>query len=240
MKSNNKIFLAVACLALVALSCQAVSNLANGAGTAAPLTNAPNGTSVASTQAPQGDVVLQDDFSSSKWGTGTDKDSSIEYANNALQVTLFTKNYFVWSTPNDQNYSNVHLEVTVTNNNTDPTTAFGLMCNQQTTTNDFYYFAVTPAGQYAIAKAVTGQKDLFLTNNNQWQYSDAIKANAASYRVSADCGNGTLTLYVDGQKVDSVSDTTYTNGGVAVFTWSGEDVASANVTFDDFLMTKLP
>ena len=240
MKSNNKVFLAVACLALAALSCQAVSNLANGAGTAAPPTSAPNGTSVAPTQAPQGDVLLQDDFSSSKWGTGTDKDSSIEYANNALQVTLFTKNYFVWSTPNDQNYSNVHLEVTVTNNNTDPTTAFGLMCNQQTTSNDFYYFAVTPAGQYAIAKAVTGQKDLFLTNNNQWQYSDAIKANAPSYRVSADCGNGTLTLYVNGQKVDSIADTTYSNGGVAVFTWSGEDVASANVTFDDFLMTKLP
>lgn len=240
MKSNNKVFLAVACLALAALACQAVSNLANGGGTTVPPTGAPDGTSVAPTQAPQGDVILQDDFSSSKWGTGTDKDSSIEYANNALQVTLFTKNYFVWSTPNDQNYSNVHLEVTVTNNNTDPTTAFGLMCDQQTTTNDFYYFAVTPAGQYAIAKAVTGQKDLFLTNNNQWQYSDAVKANASSYRVGADCGNGTLTLYVDGQKVDSVSDATYANGGVAVFTWSGEDVASANVTFDDFLMTKLP
>jgi hypothetical protein len=45
---------------------------------------------------------------------------------------------------------------------------------------------------------------------------------------------------VDGQKVDSVADTSYTSGGVAVFTWSGEDVASANVTFDDFVMTKLP
>ncbi len=237
MRSNNKVFLAVACLALAALSCQAVSNLAGGGSpTSAPVdTSVPN-----ATEAPQGEVILQDDFSSSKWGTGTDKDSSIEYANNALQVILFTKNYFVWSTPNDQTYSNVHMEITVTNNNTDPTTAFGLMCDQQTTTNDFYYFAVTAAGQYAIAKAVTGQKDLFLTNNNQWEYSDAIKANAPSYQVGADCGNGTLTLYVDGQKVDSISDTTYTSGGVAAFAWSGEDVASANVTFDDFLMTKLP
>jgi hypothetical protein len=240
MKSNNKVFLAVAFLALAALACQAVSNLANGGATSVAPTGAPNGTSGAPTQAAQGEVILQDDFSSAKWGTGTDKDSSIEYANNALQVTLFTKNYFVWSTPNDQNYSNVHMEVTVTNNNTDPTTAFGLICDQQTTTNDFYYFAITPAGQYAIAKAVTGQKDLFLTNNNQWQYSDAIKANAPSYRIGADCSNGTLTLYVDGQKVDSISDTTYTSGGAAVFTWSGEDVASANVAFDDFLLTKLP
>ncbi len=188
----------------------------------------------------QGDVLLQDDFSSSQWGTGTDKDSSIEYANEGLQVILFTKNYFVWSTPNDQDYQNIHAEVTVTNNNTDPTTAFGIICHQQATTNDFYYFAVTPAGQYAIGKAVTGQKDVFLTNNNEWQDSDLVKANAPSYRVGADCGNDTLTLYVDGQKVDLVSDSTYSTGGVALFTWSGEDVASANVTFDDFLLTKLP
>ncbi|HEX9333666.1 MAG TPA: hypothetical protein VF896_17370 [Anaerolineales bacterium] len=250
MKSNNKVFLAVTCLALAALSCQAVTNLTGGgdipgAPTSAPVDtdvpDVPNGTEAPATEAPQqGDVLLQDDFSSSKWGTGTDKDSSIEYANEALQVILFTKNYFVWSTPNDQDYQNIHAEVTVTNNNTDPTTAFGIICHQQVTTNDFYYFAITPAGQYAIAKAVTGQKDVFLTNNNEWQYSDLVKANAPSYRIGADCGTGALTLYVDGQKVDSVSDSTYTTGGVALFTWSGEDVASANVTFDDFLLTKLP
>lgn len=243
MKSNNKVFLAVACLALAALSCQAVSNLAGGGSpTSSPGdTNVPNPTNAAGTESPQGDVILQDDFSSSKWGTGTDKNSSIEYANNALQVILFTKNYFVWSTPpSQQDYQNIHIEVTVNNNNTDPTTAFGLICDQQTTTNDFYYFAITPAGQYAIAKAVSGQKDLFLTNNNQWQSSDAIKANAPSYRIGADCGNGILTLYIDGQKVDSSSDATYTKGVVGVFTWSGEDVASANVTFDDFVITKLP
>jgi len=248
MKSNNKVFLAVTCLALAALSCQAVSNLADGGTSVAPtgapvdtdIPDNPNGTEAPATEAPQGDVILEDDFSSSQWGTGTDKDSSIEYANNALQFILFTKNYFVWSTPNDEDYDNIHMEVTVTNNNTDPTTAFGIICRQQVTTDAFYYFAITAAGQYAIAKAAIAQKDVFLTNNNEWEYSDFVKANAASYRVGADCGNGTLTLYVDGQKVDSVSDSTYTSGGVALFTWSGEDVASANVSFDDFLLTKLP
>ena len=54
MKSNRNMLLAVACLALVALSCQAVSNLV-GTGTTA--TNVPDG------QNPQtGDVLLQDDF----------------------------------------------------------------------------------------------------------------------------------------------------------------------------------
>jgi hypothetical protein len=132
------------------------------------------------------------------------------------------------------------MEVTVTNNNTDPTTAFGIMCNQQVVSDGFYYAAITAAGQYAIAKAATGQTDVFLTNDDQWEYSDAVTANASSYRIGMDCGNGTLALYVDGQLVDSVSDTSYTNGGVALFTWSGEEATNTNITFDNFLMTELP
>ncbi len=186
-----------------------------------------------------GSVLLNDDFSSSQWGTGTDKDSSIEYANNALPMIVYTKNWFVWSTPNDQDYQNVHMEVTVINNGTDATTAFGIICNQQTTDSNFYYVAMTPNGQYAIAKASKGQSDVFLTNNNKWASSDAITKNADSYRVGADCGNGTITLYVDGQKIASASDTTYTGGGIALLTWSGQNATTTNVSFDDFYMTSL-
>ena len=59
------------------------------------------------------------------------------------------------------------------------------------------------------------------------------------WSVGVDCGNGTLALYVDGQQIDSVSDTTYSIGNVGLFTWSGEDVASADLTFDDFLVISL-
>jgi len=45
---------------------------------------------------------------------------------------------------------------------------------------------------------------------------------------------------VDGQQIDSVSDASYANGGVALFTWSGEEATNTNVSFDDFLMTGLP
>ena len=187
-----------------------------------------------------GSILLSDDFSSSQWGTGTDADSSVEYAGEALQMIVFTKNWFVWSTPDDQDYQNVHMEVTVIDNDTDPNTAFGLMCNQQPAADSsFFYFAMTPAGQYAIAKATVDQDDVFLTNNDEWASSSLISRNASSYRVGADCGNGTLTLYVDGQLIASVSDSTYTNGGVAVFTWSAEEATSTNVSFDDFLMTSL-
>jgi len=227
MKRQSKIILVVTCLALGVLGCQGVTG--GGDNTPIPPTEPGNGR-----------VLLSDDFSSEQWATSTDADHSVEYANEALQMIIFTKNSFWWSAPmNDQEYENVHMEVTVINNNTDPTTAFGLICNQQATDSAFYYFAITPAGQYAIAKTSPSQSDIFLTNNDEWASSTLIADNASSYRVGADCANGTLTLYVDGQRVDSVSDSTYTRGNIAVFTWSGEEATSTDVSFDDFEIREL-
>lgn len=227
MKRPNEIILAVFVLAM--LACNAVIG---GGGTETP---------IGPTSTPSPTVILSDDFSSAKWGTGTDSKSSVEYANGALQMIVYEPNYFVWSTPNKQDYQNIHMEVTALTNGTDSTTTFGLMCNQQSEAdNSFYYFAIAPTGEYAITKSTAGENDVVLTNNGEWASSDSIAANADSYRIGADCGNGTLTLYVDGQQIDSVSDASYVSGGVALFTSSGPEVVSSNASFDDFLMTELP
>jgi len=186
-------------------------------------------------------VLLEDDFStrSSNWGTLTDSDSSIGYAGDALNVQIFREDFVAWTTPNNTEYENVHIEVTVVNNGTDPTTAFGVMCAQQVDDWSFYYLVITPGGEYLIAKATTGKSDVYLTNNAQWASSNLLARNAPSYRVGANCGNGTLSLYVDGKQIASVSDSTYITGRVGLFTWSGKDAPSADVIFDDFLLTSL-
>ncbi|MCC6147334.1 MAG: hypothetical protein IT308_07165 [Anaerolineaceae bacterium] len=186
-------------------------------------------------------TLLSDDFTASRWGTGTDADSSIEYANAALQFIIYAQNWFAWSTPDDTTYQNVHIEVTAINHESDSTTALGILCNKQSSKDSYYYLAMTPAGEYAIAITAPGQTDVFLTNNDKWGSSDLIVQNASSYRLAADCGNGALTLYVDGKKIASVSDATYTNGGVGLLVWSGEEVTNdTNISFDDFLVTELP
>jgi len=186
-------------------------------------------------------VLLEDDFSVSRdaWGTLTDSDSSIEYDGDALHMLIFKENYVAWSTPNDQDYDHTHVEVTALNNDTDPSTAFGFICAQQSKSWSFYYLAITPSGEYAIIKATDGKDDVLLTNNGKWGSSNLIAEKASSYRVGADCGNAKLTLYVDGKQIASVSDNTYGNGRVGLFIWSGEKIASADVTFDDFLITSL-
>ena len=227
MDSRIKVIWAVACLVLASLACQAVTGGSGGGG------------GEETPPVPGSTVIFSDDFSSIQWGTGTDADSSVEYANNALQMIIYETNYFVWSTPNDQDYENIHMEVTVFNNGTDSTTAFGFMCNMQSNDSDFYYLAVTPAGEYAIAKAVDGQSDIFLTNNDQWATSDQIEKNASSYRVGVDCSDARLALYVDGRQIVSVSESAYSRGGIGLFTWSGEEATATDVSFDDFVMTEL-
>ncbi len=227
MIRNIRLIVALVCLALPVLACQTMM----GGGGGMP-------TSTSGSQ-----TLLTDDFSSnksSKWGTGTNSDSSIEYANNALHVVIQKKNWFVWSTPNDQSYQNVHIEALVINNGTDETTAFGILCDKQPGSNSFYYVGMTPAGQYAIVKSSEGKSDVFLTGDNQWVASSAIAQNASSYRVGADCGNGNVALYVDGKQVASASDASYTSGGVGLFVWSGENAIKTDVSFDDFLVTQLP
>lgn len=230
MKRHHEIIHAIFVLALAMLACNAVTSGGDGG-------DDPTGP----TSTPSPRVILSDDFSSPRWGRGTDADSSVEYANGALQMIVYTPKYFVWSTPNDEDYENIHMEVTAINNGTDSTTSFGLMCNQQAEAdNSFYYFAMRPTSEYAIVKATAGESDVILTNNAQWAPSDLIAADAASYVIGADCGNGTLTLYVDGQQIDSAADASYVNGGIALFVSSDQEVVSTNISFDDFLMTELP
>lgn len=187
-----------------------------------------------------GEILLEDDFSGdSNWGTLSDTDSAVEYQDNTLHMQVFRENFVIWSTPNDEDYRNVRMEVTVNTNDTDPTTAFGFICAQQPKDWSFYYLAATPGGEYAIIKATEGESDVFLTGDGKWAASNLITHNAASYRVSGECGNGRLALFVDGKQIASVTDSTYGTGRVGLFTWSGDKAPSADVNFDDFLLTSL-
>lgn len=212
---RSKAILAIAVSILMLLSCQVSSPLGAKA-------------------------LLDDDFSGSdsEWGTGTDAESTVEYLNDALNIAINKENYFAWSTPDDESYENVHIETTALNSSSDLTGAFGIICGLQVTDTS-YYFAITGSGEYGIGRN-SMVDDVLITNDGQWEKSSAITPGASSYRIGADCGSdGTLSLYVDGQLVDTVNDTMYPSGGVALFAWSGGQPNGTNVSFDDFIVTKL-
>lgn len=241
MKNGYRILMAVSVLALAVLACQAVSG---GSDSPSIVTDGGNDTSnndtpsILPTKGP--DVLLRDSFNREQWGIGSDENSSVQYINNALNFFVIKDFYYVWSTPDAETYSNVHIEVTAQNDSTDPLGTFGIICNMQVT-NASYYFAINGSGTYAISRSVVAGDDVVMTNDGNWTKSDLITENASSYRIGADCSSdGTLTLYVDGNEVDSVNDLSYTSGNVGLFAWSDEQTAGTDVTYDDFLVTELP
>ena len=208
-----KLFASIAVLALAALAC-----------------GMPDVSSLLST-------TPSDDFSSSSsgWGTGTDSQSSVEYTNGGLQMIVYSPFYVTWSTPDTTVYENIHMEVNVKNDSTDPEALFGFVCNEQGSTNAFYYVGVSPDGYYAFIKSSVAVDDVFLKEGN----SAVISGSASSMRLGLDCNNGSMTLYVNGQQIDSVSDSSYTNGVIGLFAASDDQDSGANVTFDDFSSSQI-
>jgi hypothetical protein len=185
----------------------------------------------------RGPNLPNDDFSNSNsgWGTGTDEKSSVEYANGGLQIIVHQPSFVTWSTPGTGSYENIHMEAGVRNDSTDPEAMFGFVCNEQGTTDSFYYAGVSPDGYYAFVKSAEEGEDVYLKEGS----SEVISASPSSMRLGLDCGNGSMTLYVNGQRIDSVSDSTYTSGAIGLFAASDDEPSGANVNFDDFVTTKL-
>jgi hypothetical protein len=182
--------------------------------------------------------ILNDDFSSSSsgWGTGTDSNSSVEYSSGGLQFRVFSEYYVTWSNPDQEFYSNIHIDVTAQNNSSDPLTMFGVICHEQAS-QAFYYLGVAGDGYYAIAKSEVDQDNVYLADGE----SSAIPTGSAPFTIGADCGgSGNLALYVNGQQIASAQDSSFTSGYVGLFAWSDENTNAADVTFDNFVMTALP
>lgn len=178
-----------------------------------------------------------DDFSSSSsgWGTGTDSFSSVEYLNDGLTMLVFEPYYVTWSTPDITSYENIHMEVDIQNQSSDDKAMFGFICNEQGTTNAFYYVGVSPDGYYAFIKSSVVGDDVYLKDG----FSDVVTSNLNSLRLGLDCNNGSMTLYVNGQVIETVSDSTYTSGSIGLFLASQEERNGASAIFDNFAVTKI-
>jgi len=215
---NHLFFVPLAALLVAALAC--------GGGSSTPTPSGPK-------------VLLKDDFSdsSSGWGTGTDSESSLEYQDGKYVVKIEETDLLVWGTQEADDISNVHIAVEAQNvgGAVDPT--FGIICNYQDDQN-FYYMGIGVDGYYAIAKYESDELTIMTGEDNQWVQSERIELDADSYSVEADCGNGRLSLYVDGVRIDSVEDQAFSQGQIGLFARSFESTG-VEVHFDDLVVTEL-
>jgi hypothetical protein len=65
-----------------------------------------------------------------------------------------------------------------------------------------------------------------------WTKSNAVKQGNATNRIKAVCNGSTLELIVNGQRLTSAEDSTYTKGDIALTATTYEDAAT-EVHFDN-------
>jgi hypothetical protein len=189
-------------------------------------------------------VLFQDDFSNnnSGWASVVQDYKITDYAEGAYRMWVDRTQFDVWSIAYQYFEGDVSVEVEATKVGGPDVNDFGVICRyQEDETGDedlfwFYFFIISSDGNATIAK-VDGSTQTYLSNSGNMEYSPAIHTGNATNRIRADCIGSTLTLYVNGQQVMSVVDTSYSGGDVGLIAGTFDE-GGVDILFDDFVVTR--
>src|SRR6185295_6876674 len=104
-------------------------------------------------------------------------------------------------------FSDVSIEVDGAKFSGPDNNDFGIICRFVDDDN-FYFLIIASDGYQVIGKYLAGQ--LQYVSATEMQSTDAVKQGNATNHLRGDCVGSTLTLYVNGQQVASVTDTSFT------------------------------
>jgi len=225
MKALKSILLVVIVLSMAALACD-LPELPFGNSTEEPNTNpvpVDGGN----------DVLFKDDFSKtgSGWDRYDDDGSVTDYADGGYRILVGKENWYNWANPY-KNFTDVQVEVDVTKQ-ANPDGDAGIICRYVDVSN-FYFLRITTDGYYAISKLVDGSETTL--GAGEYTATDAVNTGVGAVNhVRADCVGSTLTLYVNGEKLEQVTDSTFDSGDVGLLGGSFE-TGGVDLLFDNFIV----
>ena len=179
-------------------------------------------------------ILFQDNFSDTNtagWGQDRDSEHITDYEQGGYRILVNKVDWIYWANP-ELFFTDVRVEVDVTKQGGPDTNEFGIICRYVDVDN-FYFLTATSDGYYSISKYVAGE--YFNLSEETFVATDSVNQGNAINHLRADCVGSTLTLYINGQLVDSVTDGDYTSGDVGLLAGS-YDEAGADVVFDNFIV----
>jgi hypothetical protein len=190
----------------------------------------------ACTPQPQsGDVLLVDDFSNPESGftRQADADAIMDYVDGQYQIQLFTPNINVWASI-EQKITDSVIEVNAHTAAGSDNNLYGVICRREDDSN-FYFFAISADGYYAIGKLK--ESEIVLLGTGVFEKSDIIKMGQEQNHIRAECNGQTLTLIVNGTQLLQTNDADFTEGGIGLIAGTFGD-PETEVRFDDLLVLK--
>lgn len=182
--------------------------------------------------------LFQDDFDNprSGWGAGQREEFERGYEEGEYFIELHKPHWFIWAYPGQQ-FEDVSVEVDARLASGSQDSHFGLLCRYVDVDN-FYYFAISADGYYAIFRRVDGGDLEALTGDGSGMVpSPAIRTGAQSNHFLALCQGNELSLYINSQLLETVTDDTHAQGDVGVGAGSGPE-GDVRIQFDDLVITR--
>ena len=183
-------------------------------------------------------LPFQDDFSDPGSGWGADQRDRFArgYVEGQYFIDLRVPAWFSWANPGLR-FGDVSVEADVYLASGSPDNHAGLFCRYAGPA-DFYYFAISADGYYAIFKRVdSGSLEVLSANGKGMAPSPAVRTGGQTNRVRAVCQGDELSLYVNDTFVETVSDDTHAQGDVGIGAGSGP-VGDVVVHFDNLVVAK--
>jgi hypothetical protein len=180
-------------------------------------------------------IYLQDDFSStdSGWEIGDYEFGSVGYRDDAYFVTSASMDMMMWGVAN-RSFENMVIEVDATQVSAGPESnnAYGVVCREQgDASGNGYYLRISGDGFYQIVKA-TGEEFEALVD---WTETSAIRQGNATNHIMAVCNGSSLELFVNGERMAGVEDSTYTSGDIG-FTATTFENTMTEIHFDNVIV----
>lgn len=182
--------------------------------------------------------LLQDDFDNPRSGWGIDQREEFDrgYEEGEYFIELYEPNWLSWA-QHSKKFDDVQIEVDVYLASGPSDGHFGVLCRHADVDN-FYYFAISADGYYAIFRRVDGDDLEVLTGDGAGMtYSPDIKTGRQINRVRAVCRGEKLSLYVNGEILEAVTDDAHPQGLVGIGAGSGS-AGNSRVQFDDLAVAE--
>ena len=155
---------------------------------------------------------------------------------NGVAIDFVNDNYEFRLIPGEQ-FDDASVDADVRLASGSPNSHFGVMCRHADLDN-FYYFAISADGYYAIFRRVDGGDMEILTGDGgQMPHSAVIKTGEEDNHLSAVCQGDELSLYVNAQLLETVTDDTHARGDVGLGAGSGAE-GEVRIQFDDLVVTR--
>jgi hypothetical protein len=166
----------------------------------------------------QGGALLLDEFDGDQdcgWVEYERTGARVTITDDVLRLTTSQAGQ-IWWTNAGRNLDNVIITAVARQTGGPDDNAYGVICRYQNQDN-FYVFLISGDGYYAIGKYQSGNSQIeYLSGDGQYVPSEFVRLGEAENEIQASCVANQLSLTVNGQLLETVTDPTFVTGDIGL------------------------